>query len=120
MKAQQLVTPTIDDITLAALENLKALEITRLDVRKLTSITNTLFICTGTSDRHCQSIADSVVEAAKKNGHMPLGEERDGGWILVDLGEVVVHIMRQEVRDFYNLEKLWASGEIAKNKTSAK
>lgn len=116
MKAQQLATQALEGIALTALENLKAQDLVRLDVRKLTSITDTLFICTGTSDRHCQSMADSVVEAAKKQGYMPLGEEREGGWILIDLGEVVVHIMLREVREFYNLEKLWASGEIAKNK----
>ena len=112
MKTQPLAPQTLEDITQAALENLKALDIVRLDVRKLTSVTNTLFICSGTSDRHCQSIADNVVEAAKKQGYLPLGEEREGGWILIDLGEVVVHIMLREIREFYNLEKLWAKNDM--------
>ena len=92
-----------------ALEDIKAINVTVLDVRELTDIADTLIIASGTSDRHVRSIADRVVEFAKKAGFRPLGVEgeRDGEWVLVDLQDVIVHIMLPKVREFYRLESLW-------------
>lgn len=102
-------TKSLKDIVIHALEDLKALDITILDVRHLTSITDIMIICTGRSIRHMQSIADNVVLAAKQHGYRPLSTEGNpnSGWVLVDLGDIVVHVMTDEVRKFYELEKLW-------------
>ena len=92
-----------------ALEDIKAVNVRVLDVRKLTDIADTLIIASGNSDRHVRSIADRVVEFAKKAGFRPMGVEgeRDGEWVLVDLQDVIVHIMLPRVREFYRLENLW-------------
>ena len=92
-----------------ALEDIKAVNVRVLDVRKLTDIADTLVIASGNSDRHVRSIADRVVEFAKKAGFRPMGVEgeRDGEWVLVDLQDVIVHIMLPRVREFYRLESLW-------------
>jgi ribosome-associated protein len=96
-------------IVLAALEDMKAVNATVLDVRGLTDIADTLIVASGNSDRHVRSIADRVIEYAKKAGYRPLGVEgeRDGEWVLVDLQDVIVHIMLPRVREFYRLEDLW-------------
>jgi ribosome-associated protein len=88
---------------------MKAVNVKVLDVAKLTDITDTMVIATGNSDRHVRSIADRVVEFAKKAGFRPMGVEgeRDGEWVLVDLHDVIVHIMLPRVREFYRLESLW-------------
>lgn len=92
-----------------ALDEMKAVNVKVLDVHKLTDITDTMVIATGNSDRHVRSIADRVVEHAKKAGFRPMGVEgeRDGEWVLVDLHDVIVHIMLPRVREFYRLESLW-------------
>lgn len=92
-----------------ALDDMKAVNVKVLDVAKLTDITDTMVIATGNSDRHVRSIADRVVEFAKKAGFRPMGVEgeRDGEWVLVDLQDVIVHIMLPRVREFYRLENLW-------------
>ncbi len=92
-----------------ALDEMKAVNVRVLDVQKLTDITDTMIIATGNSDRHVRSIADRVVEHAKKAGFRPMGVEgeRDGEWVLVDLHDVIVHIMLPRVREFYRLESLW-------------
>jgi ribosome-associated protein len=93
----------------SALEDIKAVNVSVLDVRELTDIADTLIIASGNSDRHVRSIADRVVEFAKKSGFRPMGVEgeRDGEWVLVDLQDVIVHIMLPRVREFYRLESLW-------------
>jgi ribosome-associated protein len=98
--------------TLAALEDMKAVDIRVIDVRGLTSITDFMLIASGTSTRHIKSIADNVELEAKKIGVQALGVEGDKGaeWILVDLADVVVHVMLPEAREFYALEKLWSVG----------
>jgi ribosome-associated protein len=92
-----------------ALDDMKAVNVKVLDVRKLTDIADTLIIASGNSDRHVRSIADRVTEFAKQAGFRPTGVEgeRDGEWVLVDLRDVIVHIMLPRIREFYRLENLW-------------
>lgn len=92
-----------------ALDDMKAVNIKVLDVRGLTDIADTMIIASGNSDRHVRSIADRVVQSAKAAGYRPLGVEgaRDGEWALVDLHDVIVHVMLPRVREFYGLERLW-------------
>jgi ribosome-associated protein len=98
---QQAVTTALDDM--------KAVNVRVLDVRGLTDIADTMVIASGNSDRHVRSIAERVVEKVKAVGFRPLGTEgaRDGEWVLVDLQDVVVHVMLPRVREFYALESLW-------------
>ena len=100
------------EVTLRALEDMKAVDIRVIDVRELTSITDIMVIASGTSTRHVKAVADNVALEAKKIGVKALGVEGEKGaeWILIDLGDVVVHVMMPEVRDFYALEKLWSVG----------
>ena len=104
-------------LAVTALEDLKGLDIKVLDVRDLTSITDTMVICTGTSNRHVKSLAQNVMDKAKEHGVRPHGVEgmSEGEWVLVDLNGVVVHVMQAQARLFYQLEKLWdmSSGEAA-------
>ena len=99
----------IKNAAFEALDNLKAKDITTLDVKSLTSVTDYMLICTGSSSRHVKSLADNVYIELKKQGLQALSVEGAAGsdWVLVDFGDVVVHIMLQEARDFYELEKLW-------------
>jgi ribosome-associated protein len=86
-----------------------------LDVRGLTDIADTMVIASGTSDRHVRSIAENVARKAKEAGYRPLGTEgaRDGEWVLVDLTDILVHVMLPRVREFYGLERLWDQGGVA-------
>ena len=97
------------DLVLNSLDDLKAREIKAIDVRGKTDVTDIVVIASGTSDTHVKAIADSVVQDAKQAGERPLGVEGEthGEWVLIDLGDVVVHVMLPRVRDFYNLERLW-------------
>lgn len=108
-KAKNTPSAGLVKVVQSALEDIKALNVAVLDVRQLTDIADTLVIASGTSDRHVRSIADRVVEFAKKAGYRPMGVEgeRDGEWVLVDLQDVIVHIMLPRVREFYRLESLW-------------
>lgn len=97
----------------AALEDLKAKDVREIDVRGKTSIADILFIASGTSARHVKSIADEVVKFAKEAGVMPLGVEgqAEAEWVLVDLGDIIVHVMLPRIREFYGLERLWTVGD---------
>ena len=98
---------------LAALDDLKAKDIKEIDVRGKTSITDLLIVASGTSTRHVKSIADEVVKLAKRAGVLPLGVEgeKEAEWVLVDLGDIVVHVMLPRIREFYGLERLWTVGD---------
>ncbi len=100
---------TLTDVVTSALEELKGQNTTVLDVRGVTSVADTIVIASGTSDRHVKSLATRVQERAREIGQRPLGVEgeREGEWVLVDLGDVIVHVMLPRVREFYALEKLW-------------
>jgi ribosome-associated protein len=100
---------TLSQVVVQALDDLKADAIHALDVRHLTTVTDTMVVASGRSDRHVRAIASAVVEQCKKAGFRPIGVEgeRSGEWVLVDLGDLVVHVMLPRVREFYNLEKLW-------------
>jgi ribosome-associated protein len=96
-----------------ALEELKAKDMVKIDVRGKSSVCDFMVVASGTSTRHVKSIADEVVRFAKKLDVMPLGVEgeREAEWVLVDLGDVVVHVMLPRVREFYALERLWTVGD---------
>ncbi len=100
----------LSDLAVAALEELKALNVRVLDVREQTNITEIMIIATGSSGRQVKALADNVVKRAKERGAVPLGIEGDtlGEWFLVDLNDVVVHVMQPAIREFYQLEKLWS------------
>ncbi len=107
------VTERLQAIVTAALEDIKGVDIEVIDVQGLTSITDRMVIASGTSSRHLKALADNVVVKARENGFTALGieGESDAGWILVDLADVVVHIMMPDTREFYALEKLWSVGD---------
>jgi ribosome-associated protein len=107
--------PSLRDVVLAALAELKAVNVRALDVRGITDITDTMVVASGTSDRHVKSIADRVLQRCKEAGFRPFGMEgeRDGEWVLLDLQDVVLHVMPPRVREFYALEKLWEGGAAA-------
>lgn len=113
-----LNTDQIRELALAALDDVKGKDVQVLDVRALTGITDYMIIASGTSTRHVKSLADSVAEKAKQAGVRPLSVEgeRESEWILVDLADVVVHVMLPATRDFYQLEKLWDAGEVRARK----
>lgn len=100
---------TLKDIVVEALADMKGVDIRVLDVRGQTAITDYMVIVSGTSDRHVKSLARNVLDKAREQRVHALGVEGEakGEWVLVDLRDVVVHVMRPQVRDFYNLEKLW-------------
>lgn len=104
MQGSSLIEFVIDK-----LDDMKGRDIITLDVKGRSTITDTLVICSGNSKRHTQSIAEHLATEAKHAGFAPIGVEgeTDGEWVLVDLGEVIVHIMQESAREFYDLEKLW-------------
>ena len=97
------------DLVIDALEEVKAKDIVKLDVRELTTVTDYMIVASGTSNRHVKALAEAVAEKSRAAGHRPAGiEGADGGeWVLLDLGDALVHVMLPRVREFYNLEKLW-------------
>jgi ribosome-associated protein len=100
-------------LVLAALDDLKARDVREVDVREKSSVTDLLVVASGTSSRHVKSIADEVVRKAKQAGLPPIGVEgqREAEWVLVDLGDIVVHVMLPRTREFYGLERLWTVGD---------
>ena len=100
-------------VVLDALDDLKAKDVAEIDVRGKSGVTDLLVIASGTSSRHVKSIADEVVKKAKQAGNPPIGVEgqREGEWVLVDLGDVIVHVMLPRTREFYGLERLWTVGD---------
>lgn len=110
---KSVTTATLRQSVIGALDELKAKDVREIDVRGKTSIADLLVIASGTSARHVKSIADEVVKFAKKAGVMPLGVEgeQEAEWVLVDLGDVIVHIMLPRIREFYGLERLWTVGD---------
>ena len=105
----------LSELVTDALEDLKGQDIVRLDVSAMTTVTDYMVVASGTSNRHVKALADAVAEKAKAAGHRPSGVEgEDGGeWILLDLGDTLVHVMLPRVREFYNLEKLWSLSPAA-------
>lgn len=104
-------TETLTRIAVAALEDIKGKEITVLDVRQLTSLFDTLVIASGDSTRQVKALADHVEEKLKAAGAEIIGTEgeRAAEWILVDAGDVVIHVMHPAARSHYNLEELWGA-----------
>lgn len=107
----------LKDQVVHVLEDRKARDIVALDVSEFSSVTDYMVIASGTSNRHVKSLVDRVIESCKTDGTPPLGVEgRDAmDWVLVDLGDVVVHVMRPESREFYDLERLWSELPGAKS-----
>ncbi len=106
----------LTQVVIHALEDVKAVDIRVLDVRGMTGITDVMVIASGNSDRQIRALANSVIVKAKESGVRPIGVEgeREGQWALVDLGDVVVHIMLPETREFYGLERLWGGEDEVK------
>jgi ribosome-associated protein len=98
------------DHVVAALEDLKGVNIVTLDVAALTPMTDHMVLVTGTSNRHVKALVDTANESSKALGIQPLGiEGRESyDWVLVDLADVIVHVMNEEARNFYELERLWS------------
>jgi len=113
MSTEKVTTEQLGELVTASLDDLRAVNPVVLDVRGKTSITDLMIIATGTSNRHVRSLADHVIEKVKEAGLRPLGVEGTEGaeWILVDLGDVVVHVMSEGTRDLYRLEHIWGMEE---------
>lgn len=93
-----------------AAQNMKAIDLVALDLRELTSFTDYFLVCSGTSDRHVQAIAEEIHQTIKKTGELPVSYEGydSGQWVLLDFGDVVAHIFQADAREFYQIERLWA------------
>lgn len=109
--------PDRNQVILDALEDLKGRDIVTLDVTELSDVMDTLFIVSGTSNRHVKSLVDNVVDEMKKIGERPIGVEgkESGEWVLVDYGDIVVHAMMPATREFYDLEKLWSLEPVGRS-----
>ncbi|SEO75422.1 ribosome-associated protein [Aquisalimonas asiatica] len=109
------------DVVLASLEDMKAVDPVVLDVRGKTGITDIMVVASGNSGRHVKAIADRVVEDAREQGVRPLGVEGEDSaeWVLVDLGDVVVHVMGANTRELYRLERIWGIDDADSDASSA-
>lgn len=116
MQTEQLKSLVVD-----ALEDMKAQNVTLLDVRGRTSVTDFMIIATGTSSRHVTAVAGNVEEKVKAAGMMPNSTEgrASSDWVLIDLFDVVVHVMTDQARHFYDLERLWGEPEASDQKGGA-
>ena len=105
----------LSDLVVDALDDIKGLDIVKLDVRDMTTVTDFMVLASGTSSRHVQALVDNVAEKAREAGHKPIGIEGEeaGEWVLLDLQDTLVHVMLPKMREFYNLEKLWSLGPSA-------
>jgi len=105
----------------AALER-KADDVVGLDVREISSFADTFIIATGTSDRHVRSVADSIAAALKAHGEPPMGIEGydEGRWVLVDCSDTIVHIFQSEIREHYDLERLWSDAPVLELEVAAR
>ena len=100
----------LSDLVVEALEEIKGLDIVKLDVSNMTTVTDWMIVASGTSSRHVQALIENVSDRAKAAGHRPTGIEGESGgeWVLLDLQDALVHVMLPKIREFYNLEKLWS------------
>ena len=112
-QAHQLTSEEVAKLAIAALEDVKAQDIVSINVREKTSVTDFMVIASGSSSRHVKSLVDNVLEKVKEQGIRPLGSEglEGGEWALLDLGDIVVHVMQVATRQFYDLERLWQGAE---------
>ena len=112
----------LKQLVITAIEDLKGENIVEIDVMGKTSVTDLMVIVSGTSNRHVKAIANNIISDAKKAGHQPMGVEGEtqAEWVLVDLGDIVVHVMQPHVREFYDLEKLWVFDEADKKLSARK
>ena len=113
----ELTTDQLQQLVISSLEDFKAVDIQVIDVSGRNPLTERMVIASGNSTRHVKSMAENLVLKAKTEGNPPLGVEGagEGEWILVDLNDVIVHLMLPQTRAFYNLEKLW---EVSANHRS--
>jgi ribosome-associated protein len=111
----------LQQTAVTALEDIKARDITVLDVRKLTSLYDTMIIASAESNRQVKALANHVRDRLKQNGATIIGVEGEqtGEWVLVDAGEIVVHIMQPAVRAYYNLEELWTPPSVKRRARGA-
>jgi ribosome-associated protein len=107
-------TEHLEKLAIEALNDLKALDLVTIDIRNITTLADTMIICTGRSNRHVKSIAEMVVLKAKEAHHSYIKTEgeKEGEWVIVDLADVIVHVMLPATRAFYNLEDLWEPMEL--------
>lgn len=105
-----ILQQSLQDFIIDKIDDIKGKDIVTIDVRGKSSITDYMIICTGTSSRHVSSIANHLLDEARKNNYLVLGSEgkNDADWVVVDMDSVIIHVMQQESRERYELEKLWA------------
>ncbi|WP_426143946.1 ribosome silencing factor [Pseudomonas sp. DWP3-1-2] len=117
MTKQKMSSEEVVKVAIAALEEIKGMDILTIDVREKTSIADYMLICTGTSNRQLNALVDSVRDKVKAAGLKSLSEEGkgDSDWVLLDLGDVIVHVMTAAARQFYDLERLWKGAELSRS-----